>query len=120
MGKISNKILYPEQGTVNASDFLIGSDGETKITKTFNIGKIAALLSTVKAYEYNLTAAATIQNDDFMDVNGVYGFVQGQSFAVGTYNNSIEFIDNLNTTTGTITIGSAFSPFTGKVTIFVW
>lgn len=120
MARISDKERYPNQEDVKSSDYVIGSDGVTKATKTFTIGQIAALLSTVSPKEFSLSGVSFIQDDDFIDANGVYGMVSGQSFAVGDNNNSVGFIGSFNKSTGTINISTGFTPFTGLVTIFYW
>jgi hypothetical protein len=40
MGNISDKTKYPQDSNVSNDDFLIGSDKESKVSKTFTIGSI--------------------------------------------------------------------------------
>lgn len=45
MGNISNKDLYPNETSVGASDYIIGSD-QSGVTKTFQLDDLQSLLDS--------------------------------------------------------------------------
>lgn len=58
MGSINNKDLYP-QDSVNDKDFLIGSDFETKVTKTYSVKSIKGFLTPYTVAEMQALAASS-------------------------------------------------------------